>query len=60
METRHDMMVFAFGIYLEEEEDLSFSTIKSYKDEAVKYYNGDLDEKPKYLDEAEKLIGFNS
>jgi len=58
MKTEHEMMVFAFGIYLEKEEDLSFSTIKSYKDKASKYYEGELDEKPKYLDYAEKLIGF--
>jgi len=58
METRHEIMVFAFGIYLEEEEDLSFSTIKSYKDKVVKYSEGESDERPKYLDGVEKLIEF--
>jgi len=57
METRHEIIVFAFVIYLEER-DLSFSTIKNYKDKVVKYSEDESDEKPKYLDGVEKLIEF--
>lgn len=59
METRHEMMLAAYGIYLDKEKDLEFSTIQSYKNKAKKYYTEDfIDERPTYLEEAEQKIGF--
>lgn len=60
MKTKEKMMVFAYGIYLEEEKDLEFSTRNSYKQKASKYYKGRTEEKPSHLEEAEKTIGFKN
>jgi len=59
MDIRQKMMVFAYGIYLQDDQGLEFSTLDSYKQKAQAYYNGKREEKPKYLEEAEELIGFN-
>lgn len=54
------MMIAAYHQYLTKEVDNvnSYSTKTDYKEKALRFYHDQSDEKPPYLEEAEKLIGF--
>jgi len=62
MNLKNKMMVNAYSTYLSEHVDSvsSYSTRKSYLGQATDYYEDPENcEKPPYLDEAEKEIGYN-
>lgn len=61
MKLKNKMMVNAYSTYLSEHVDSisSYSTRSSYLGQATDYYEDPENcEKPKYLDEAEKEIGY--
>jgi hypothetical protein len=60
METKYEMMIAAYGMYMTKEKELNFSTKSDYKGRAEDYYLGNTDEKPPHLAEAEEVIGFNT
>jgi hypothetical protein len=57
MRVEQEMMVYAYGIYLEEEKNLAFSTRRAYQKRASKFYeNPGNYEEPPHLKEAEIKI----
>lgn len=55
--TAKSMIVYAYGVFLDKEKDLEFSTRNTYKRQAAEYLqNPDDNSKPNHFDEAIEML----